>query len=51
VVNAVILTKFAYCADSDLLYISNLRPYIQGYHRSRTKNKHDWGKFDFSTWN
>jgi len=25
--------------------------YTQGYHRSRTKNKDGWGKFDLITWN
>ena len=28
----MILTKFVCCADSDLLYISKLRPYITAWH-------------------
>jgi len=35
-VRNVILTKFASCADSDLLCISKLRPYITTWHRIPT---------------
>jgi len=38
----VILTKFVCCADSDLLYISKLRPYITTWHlipRSNNANR------------
>jgi len=28
----------------------NIHSYTQGYHRSRTKKKDDWGKFDYITW-
>jgi len=31
-VRNVVLTKFVCCVDSDLLYISKLRPYISTWH-------------------
>jgi len=38
IVRNVILTKFVCCADSDLLYISKLRPYITTWHRIPTSH-------------
>jgi len=34
----VILTKFVWCADSDLLYISNLRPFYLASHTHYSHN-------------
>ena len=38
IVRNVILTKFVYCADSDLLYILKLRLYITTWHRMPTSH-------------
>jgi len=38
IVRNVIVTKFVCCADSDLLYISKLRPHITTWHRIPTSH-------------